>query len=39
MILDIKVAPNIYVTAMASMYGGDVTSTSNWTLEEKHMTF
>lgn len=38
MILDVEVAPDIYVTAVADMYGGDVASTSTWTLEEKDMT-
>lgn len=37
-ILDIKVALDIYVTAVASMYGGDVASTSTWTVEKKDMT-
>lgn len=38
MILDVKVAPDIYVTAVASTYGGDIASTGTWTLEEKDMT-
>lgn len=38
MILGVKVAPDIYVTAVASMYGGDAASMSTWTLEEKDMS-
>lgn len=38
MILDVEVALDIYVTAVANMYGRDVASMSTWTLEEKDMT-